>query len=69
MAPMLAWRNNAPFTTLRYGIPSRRIIPNNQLSISVNLIDLQMTAQESLDAPRVHNFQREVNKHPQGETL
>ena len=54
--------------SLPYGIPSGRIIPNNQLSISVNLIDLQMTAQESLDAPRVHNFQREVNKHPQSES-
>lgn len=53
MAPMLALRNNAPFAT--YGIPGGRTIPNNQLSISVNLIDLQMTAQEALDAPRVHN--------------
>ncbi len=53
MAPMLALRNNAPFAT--YGIPGGRTIPNNQLSISVNLIDRHMTAQEALDAPRVHN--------------
>ena len=53
MAPMLALRENAPFAT--YGIPGGRTIPNNQLSISVNLIDLQMTAQEALDAPRIHH--------------
>ena len=53
MAPMLALRDNAPFAT--YGIPGGRTIPNNQLSISVNLIDLQMSAQEALDAPRTHN--------------
>ena len=51
MGPMLALRNDAPFAT--YGIPGGRTIPNNQLSISVNLIDLQMTAQEALRrAPR-----------------
>ena len=53
MAPMLALRDNAPFAT--DGIPGGRTIPNNQLTISVNLTDLQMSAQEALDAPRVHN--------------
>ena len=53
MSPFIALRNDRPFAT--YGIPGGRTILNNQLSISVNLIDLQMTIQEALDAPRLHS--------------
>lgn len=50
MAPCMATIDGKPFAT--YGIPGGRTIPNNQLNISVGLIDLQVSAQETLDAPR-----------------
>ena len=52
MSPFIALRDNRPFAT--YGIPGGRTIPNNQLSITINLIDLQMTIQAALNAPRLH---------------
>lgn len=52
MAPFLATREGMPFAT--YGIPGGRTIPNNQLNISVSLMDLQVSIQSALDAPRVH---------------
>ena len=52
MGPCLATLDGNPFAT--YGIPGGRTIPNNQLNISVNLIDLQVSAQAALDAPRFH---------------
>ena len=53
MGPCLATFDGMPFAT--YGIPGGRTIPNNQLNISVNLIDLQVSAQAALDAPRFHS--------------
>ena len=53
MAPCLATRDGKPFAT--YGIPGGRTIPNNQLNISVGLIDLQVSMQQALDAPRFHS--------------
>ena len=53
MSPIIALRGNCPFAT--YGIPGGRTIPNNQFSITANLIDLQMNIQEALDSPRVHS--------------
>ena len=53
MAPFLATRDGMPFAT--YGIPGGRTIPNNQLNISINLMDLQVSMQEALDAPRFHS--------------
>ena len=50
MGPCMATIDGKPFAT--YGIPGGRTIPNNQLNISVGLIDLQVSAQESLDAAR-----------------
>ncbi len=52
MAPFLATREGMPFAT--YGIPGGRTIPNNQLNISVSLMDLQVPIQAALDAPRLH---------------
>lgn len=52
MGPFLALRDGLPFAT--YGIPGGRTIPNNQLNISVNLMDLQVPIQQALDAPRIH---------------
>ena len=53
MAPFLALRDDGlPFAT--YGIPGGRTIPNNQLSISVSLMNLQAPIQMALDAPRLH---------------
>ena len=53
MGPCLATKDCMPFAT--YGIPGGRTIPNNQLNISVGLMDLQDTAQACLDAPRFHS--------------
>ncbi len=53
MAPCLATHDGMPFAT--YGIPGGRTIPNNQLNISVSLMDLEMSAQAALDAPRFHS--------------
>ena len=53
MAPFLATRDGNPFAT--YGIPGGRTIPNNQLNISVSLMDLQTSMQQALDAPRFHS--------------
>lgn len=53
MGPCLATRDDMPFAT--YGIPGGRTIPNNQLNFSVSLIDLQVSAQAALDAPRFHS--------------
>ncbi|MCZ6677493.1 MAG: gamma-glutamyltransferase family protein [Candidatus Poribacteria bacterium] len=53
MSPIIALQADRPFAT--YGIPGGRTIPNNQLSISVNLIDLQMSIQDALAAPRLHS--------------
>ena len=53
MGPCLATRDGMPFST--YGIPGGRTIPNNQLNISVSLIDLQVSAQAALGAPRFHS--------------
>lgn len=53
MGPCLAIKDGMPFAT--YGIPGGRTIPNNQLNISVGLMDLQYTAQASLDSPRFHS--------------
>ena len=53
MAPFLATRDGMPFAT--YGIPGGRTIPNNQLNISINLMDLQVSMQQALDAPRFHS--------------
>ena len=52
MAPFLALRDGLPFAT--YGIPGGRTIPNNQLNLSVSLMDLQVPIQDALDAPRLH---------------
>ena len=53
MAPFLALRDDGlPFAT--YGIPGGRTIPNNQLNISVSLMNLQAPIQMALDAPRLH---------------
>lgn len=52
MAPFLALRDGLPFAT--YGIPGGRTIPNNQLNISVSLMDLQVPIQDALAAPRIH---------------
>ena len=52
MAPFLATRDGKPFAT--YGIPGGRTIPNNQLNISVSLMDLQVSVQSALDAARLH---------------
>ncbi len=52
MGPCLALKDGAPFAT--YGIPGGRTIPNNQLNISVSLIELGTTIQEALAAPRLH---------------
>ncbi len=52
MGPCLALKDGAPFAT--YGIPGGRTIPNNQLNLSVSLIDLGTTIQEALAAPRLH---------------
>ncbi len=52
MSPCLATLKGQPFAT--YGIPGGRTIPNNQLNISINLIDLQASAHAALDAPRFH---------------
>ena len=52
MGPCLATLDRMPFAT--YGIPGGRTIPNNQLNISINLMDLQVSAQAALDAPRFH---------------
>ena len=52
MGPCLATLNGMPFAT--YGIPGGRTIPNNQLNISVSLMDLQVSAQAAVDAPRFH---------------
>ena len=52
MSPMIALRRGQPFAT--YGIPGGRTIANNQLNLTINLIDLNMTMQEALDAPRLH---------------
>ena len=35
--------------------PVARTIPNNQLNISVSLMDLQASMQQALDAPRFHS--------------
>ena len=53
MSPMIALKEDRPFAT--YGIPGGRTIPNNQLSLTTNLIDLNMTIQQALDAPRLHS--------------
>ena len=53
MGPMLATQDGKPFAT--YGIPGGRTIQNNQLNISVSLMDLQTSMQEALDAPRFHS--------------
>ena len=53
MGPCLATKDGMPFAT--YGIPGGRTIPNNQLNFSVSLIDLQVSAQAALDAPRFHS--------------
>ena len=53
MSPIIALRDGLPFAT--YGIPGGRTIANNQLNLTVNLIDLNMTMQEALDAPRLHS--------------
>ena len=53
MSPMIALRGGRPFAT--YGIPGGRTIANNQLNLTINLIDLNMTMQEALDAPRLHS--------------
>lgn len=53
MGPCLATRDGMPFAT--YGIPGGRTIPNNQLNFSVSLMDLQVSAQAALDAPRFHS--------------
>ncbi len=53
MGPCLSTLNGMPFAT--YGIPGGRTIPNNQLNISVSLMDLQVTAQAAVDAPRFHS--------------
>jgi gamma-glutamyltranspeptidase/glutathione hydrolase len=47
MSPMIALKEDRPFAT--YGIPGGRTIPNNQLSLTINLIDLNMTIQQALD--------------------
>ena len=52
MGPMIATRDGKPFAT--YGIPGGRTIQNNQLNISVSLMDLQVSAQSALDAARLH---------------
>ena len=52
MAPFLALRDGQPFAT--YGIPGGRTIPNNELNLSVSLIDRQVSMQEALAAPRLH---------------
>ncbi len=52
MGPCLATREGAPFAT--YGIPGGRTIPNNQLNISVSLLDMNTSMQAALDAPRLH---------------
>lgn len=52
MGPCLSTIDGMPFAT--YGIPGGRTIPNNQLNISVGLMDLQVSAQAALDAPRFH---------------
>jgi len=53
MAPFLALRDDGmPFAT--YGIPGGRTIPNNQLNISVSLMNLQVPIHSALDAPRLH---------------
>ena len=52
MGPCLATLDGMPFAT--YGIPGGRTIQNNQLNISVSLIDMQVSAQAALDAPRFH---------------
>ena len=44
---MIALKEDRPFAT--YGIPGGRTIPNNQLSLTINLIDLNMTIQQALD--------------------
>ena len=53
MGPMLATQDGKPFAT--YGIPGGRTIQNNQLNISVSLMDLQVSMQQALDAPRFHS--------------
>ena len=53
MGPLLATRDGKPFAT--YGIPGGRTIPNNQLNISVSLMDLQSSMQQALGAPRFHS--------------
>jgi len=53
MGPCLATQGDMPFAT--YGIPGGRTIPNNQLNFSVSLMDLQVSAQAALDAPRFHS--------------
>ncbi len=52
MSPFVALKNGAPFAT--YGLPGGRTIPNNQLSLSLNMIDLGMTPGEALAAARLH---------------
>ncbi len=53
MAPIVLLQQEKPFAS--YGIPGGRTIPNNQLTISMNLMDLSMTPQQALNAPRIHS--------------
>ena len=52
MSPFIALKDKTPFAT--YGLPGGRTIPNNQLTLSLNLIDLGMTPQQALATSRLH---------------
>ena len=52
MAPFIALRDGRPWAA--YGLPGGRTIPNNQLTLTLNLVDLGATPQQALDAPRLH---------------
>ena len=52
MAPFIALRNGRPFAT--YGLPGGRTIPNNQVTLTVGLIDRNLDPQKALNATRLH---------------
>lgn len=52
MSPVIVTRDGRPFTS--FGIPGGRTIVNNQLTLSIGLIDLGKSAQQVLAGPRLH---------------
>ena len=52
MCPFIALRNGRPFAT--YGLPGGRTIPNNNVTLTLSMIDLGKSPHDALAAPRLH---------------